>query len=79
LHQRPDRQTFKDVVKLLGGFGCYHDREGNGSAQRPPGNELFLLQKLVADIQSWENILLDESDGFLWTLGTNGISKFHLH
>src|SRR6516225_4934323 len=79
LHQRPDRQTLKDIVKLLDGFGSHHEREGDGPAHRPPGSDLFLLQKLVADVKRGENVLLDESDGLLRTPGTNGISKFHLH
>ena len=79
MHHWPNRQTLNDVVKLLDGSGAHHDREGDGPAQRPSSNDLFLLLKLVADIQRGENILLDESDAFLRTLGTNGISKFHLH
>jgi hypothetical protein len=79
LHQRPDWKTLNEGVKLLDGFGSHHEREGDGPAQRPPGSDLFLLQKLVADVKRGENVLLDESDGFLGTPGTNGISKFHLH
>jgi hypothetical protein len=65
LHQRPDRQTLKDIVKLLDGFGSHHEREGDGSAYQEyvltkKGRELF---PVIVALRQWgENYLFSRGE-----------------